>query len=214
MREQTIYGSALIASVAGLLVTAAFHPTGHQVLASAESLERLLHVTVATHALALASVGLSLHGLVGLSRHLGMARLDVTAALTAFAMAVMGVICAATASGFVAPELARSIFAAEEPTRPVWRQFFLYNGYFNQGFAKFHTVASSAAIVLWSIALLRTGFGRAAGWVGCLVGMSVAGALLSGHLPLNVHGFGLVTIAQGIWFSWVGVLLIWSPMRS
>jgi hypothetical protein len=32
-------------------------------------------------------------------------------------------------------------------------------------------------------------------------------ALLSGHLRLNVHGFGLVVLGQAIWFVTVGVLL-------
>jgi hypothetical protein len=32
-------------------------------------------------------------------------------------------------------------------------------------------------------------------------------AVLSGHLKLNVHGFGLVVLGQAVWFLVVGDLL-------
>lgn len=208
MRDDTIYGAALIGSVIGMVLTAAFHPTGHQMMASAETFAHVAAIGVAVHALALASTGVSAFGLVGLSRRLGIGRLDVVTALTAFAMAVMGVMVAASVSGFVAPVLGKMMFAADETTRPLVRHLFIYNGAINQAFAKLHTVASSIAIVLWSVAMLRTRFSRVLGAVGCVIGVLTAGALLTGRLPLNVHGFGLVVLTQGVWLVWAGVLLI------
>lgn len=214
MRDDTIYGAALIASVVGMLVTAAFHPTGHQMMASAETFARVATIGMAVHALALASTGVSAFGLVGLSRRLGIARLDVVAALVAFAMAVMGVIVAASASGFIAPVLGKMMFAADEAARPLVRHLFMYNGAINQAFAKVHTVASSAAILLWSVAMLRTRFSRALGAVGCVIGILIVAAIFTGRLRLNVHGFGLVVLAQSVWMAWAGVMLLLAKARS
>jgi hypothetical protein len=208
MREETIYGGALIVSVIGMLVTAAFHPTGHQMMASAETFARIASIGIAVHALALASTGVSAFGLVGLSLRLGIARLDVVGALVAFAMAVMGVMVAASVSGFVAPVLGKMMFAADDTARPLVRYLFMYNGAINQAFAKFHTVASSVAILLWSIAMLRTQFSRVLGGVGRVIGLATLFVILTGRLPLNVHGFGLVVLTQGVWLVWGGVLLL------
>lgn len=214
MREDKVYGGALIASVIGMLVTAAFHPTGHQMMASAETFARVAAIGIAVHTLALTSTGLSAFGLVGLSRRLGITRLDVVAALTAFAMALMGVICAASVSGFVAPALGKLMFAADEASRPLVRHLFIYNGFFNQAFARVHTVASSVAILLWSVAMLRTRFNRALGVAGCVIGALILTAILTGRLPLNVHGFGLVVLLQGAWMAWAGVLLLLAKAQS
>jgi hypothetical protein len=31
--------------------------------------------------------------------------------------------------------------------------------------------------------------------------------MLSGHVRLNVHGFGIVILAEALWLVWVGILL-------
>jgi hypothetical protein len=214
MRNETLYGSALIASVLGMTVVAATHPTGQQVIASAGDAERMGLVAAAVHALALASMGVVTFGLVGLSQRLGAGRPVVAAAAVAWAMAVMGVICAASFSGFVAPAVAKEIFAAEEGGRDVFRALFAFNGMLNQAFAKVHVVASSVAILLWSIAMLRTGFARVLGIVGCVVSVVTVAALVTGRLVMNVHGLAAVEWSQGVWLVWSGVLLIRGPAHA
>jgi len=69
-------------------------------------------------------------------------------------------------------------------------------------------VASSSAILLWSISILRSGiFSRALGIYGSFVAPLTLIAVLSGHIRLNVHGFGMVVLGQAIWFISAGVLL-------
>ena len=57
MRDQTTYGVALILSAVGLLVTAGFHPTGGQMLASRETFEHVALVNTAVHSLAIGAHG-------------------------------------------------------------------------------------------------------------------------------------------------------------
>jgi hypothetical protein len=177
-------------------------------VSSAETAETFGLLAAGVHALALASVGVTSFALVGLTRRLGVERPDVAAAAVAWAMAVMAVICAASFSGFVAPAVAKAIFAAEQADRHVLKQFFDYDGMLNQAFAKFHVVESSVAIVLWSRAMLRTGFGRALAIVGCVVPAVTVGALVTGRLVMDVHGLAIVEWSQGAWLVWSGVLLI------
>lgn len=70
-------------------------------------------------------------------------------------------------------------------------------------------VASSSAILLWSAAILATrALARWAGVLGVVVGGLVLLAFLSGRVGLDVHGFGLIVLAQGVWLVAVGVLLL------
>ncbi len=83
-----------------------------------------------------------------------------------------------------------------------------YNFYVNQGYAQVFVAASSVAILLWSIAILRK---RDLSWglgiYGCVLGTVTLLALFSGHLRLDTHGFGAVAVGQAIWFIVAGALL-------
>jgi hypothetical protein len=79
----------------------------------------------------------------------------------------------------------------------------------NQAFASVYVVGSCVAIVLWSIAILKTRqLAAGLGIYGIVLGFAIVAALFSGMLALDVHGFGLVTFTQSIWFIVAGVLLL------
>jgi hypothetical protein len=67
--------------------------------------------------------------------------------------------------------------------------------------------------VLWSIAMLRTGFGRVLGIVGCVLSVATVAALVTGNLVMDVHGLAIVEWSQGVWLVWSGVLLIRGPAQ-
>ena len=79
----------------------------------------------------------------------------------------------------------------------------------NQAFAKIFVVASSAAIGLWSCMIVR---GRvlpmALGIYGVLVAGGVLIGMMSGHLSLDAHGFGLIIFSQAIWLVTAGICLM------
>lgn len=69
-------------------------------------------------------------------------------------------------------------------------------------------VASAVAIALWSAAIVRErALARGIGLYGLLLGAVLVVAIASGHLTLDVHGFGLVTLGQAVWFVGMGVFL-------
>lgn len=200
------YGAVLVASVVGLLVTVLLHPVGAHM--TEPSFERVLLINVSIHALALVSLWLSLVGLIGLSRHLGLQRMEVAAALSAFAMAVMCATIAGSISGFVATELARSIAAADEAERSALQILHVYGRHMNGVFAKLHVAASSLAILLWSASMWRVQLSRVLPLVGgaaALVGLSI---LFNGRLHMSVHDLMVLVLGQSVWMGWTGVLMI------
>ena len=83
-----------------------------------------------------------------------------------------------------------------------------YTWLFNQACIKLYVAFGSAAIILWSTAMLREGgFGRALGVYSNVTGLVLLAGILTGVLGLGIHGFGAVVLAQGIWMMWVAVRL-------
>jgi hypothetical protein len=202
-------GALLIACALAGVAVMGLHPTPHDVTGTGAAGQ--LHLSVIVHGLAIATVPALFLGLLGLWRRLGGGE-PGTAALVTHGFALIAETCAAVASGFVATPLLRRIAAAPEDARQALDAQLLTAGLLNQGFAKTYLVASSVAIVLWSLALFRSGgMPRAAGAAGVLVGGAVLAAFFAGALHLDVHGFGAMTLLQSLWLLWVGVALLRPP---
>ena len=215
MTDERVSGLALITgSVAGI-ITMSLHPTGHELFEPGR-FAAVAHMAIAVHALALVSLPVLFLGAVGLSRRLGGTMLS-TAGLTAYAFAAVATMNAAVASGLVAPVIGREILQAASPTLEVWKLLFHYNSAVNQAFAMVYVVASSAALVLWSSAILSTrSLPRGVAIYGCVLGPLTVFAMHIGHLRLDVHGFGMIILSQAAWFITAGILLMRShaPMTS
>jgi hypothetical protein len=205
MTDDRRSGVALIAgSVAGI-ITMILHPTGKVGPGGVESMVRML---VAVHSLALASLPVLFLGAWGLSRRVARADRLAMAALVLYAFAAVAVMNAAVFDGLVAPNLIRQIITAAPEARDGWRLVFNYNSYLNQAFARVFAVASSMAIVLWSVAIVRSGaLSRGVGIYGCVLGAFTVIGMLSGLLNPDVHGFGLIIFGQALWFILIGASL-------
>ena len=148
-------------------------------------------------------------GFLGLSRHLDLNRPLVVAALIAYGFGAVAVMCAAVLSGLVATPLTGQMLEADEATRQVLNGFLNYTGLLNQGFTKVFVVASSIAVIFWSVSLWRLrGSMQALAMMGCVIGAVSVAAFFAGHLRLNVHGFGLFLFGQSLWTITLGALLL------
>lgn len=202
--------SAAIALVAGTvagLITMALHPTGHDVVSNATA-GGANTLNVAVHALALVGQPLLLAGLLVVTLRLGASRDLAVLAFICFAFAVVAVMIAAVASGLLAPEMVREIANADDSQRAGMLNALHYTGELNQAFAKVHVVFSGIALLLWSAAILRErGLSRGVAIFGIVTGVLQVAGVLSGQLRLDIHGFGLVVLLQGIWIVWLARLL-------
>lgn len=192
---------ALIAGSLGAVITMIFHPTGHDLLGQTD--EIACHnemITVAMHSLALFSSPLLLFGFFGLSRRLGLDNGLVSATLIAYLLSVFGGIFAAIINGIVAPSITRQIITADENAGQFLRLILMNNTLLNQAFTKVYIVGSSFVIIRWSLCMVRkAGFAQIIVVLGCLIGSIALLGLFSGHLRLNVHGFGLLIFGQTVW---------------
>jgi len=205
MKDERLGGSAWIVATGMMIVTMALHPTGHD-LVEPGRFEAMAARNMVVHGLAIASLPLAFLGALALARRaVEPLRLGL-AALVVYGFALVAAMLAASANGFVAPPLIRELI--EHPDSAVPEALLDYSHHFNHAFTHLYVVGSSAAILLWSIALLRTGLGRALGVYGLVVGVALPIGLIAGHLRMDVHGFGLVVLAQAVWTIAAGVSLV------
>lgn len=205
MRNEKASGVLLLAGALSFILVMMHHPTGHAMLSG--DFGRMARLNVFVHSLALAAIPIMFLGLLGLTRRLGSTDL-ATAALVLFGFAGVAVMSSAVASGFVATGIMEKMLAAGEGSREVYDVLLDYSHYVNHGYTSVYVVASSAAILLWSAAILKgRAMSRAAGVAGVLIGPAVVVAFLSGRVGLGVHGFGMIAFAQSAWLIWIGILL-------
>jgi hypothetical protein len=167
-----------------------------------------LQMAVAVHVLALLMLPVMLFGLAGLNNKLGW---DDPLAATAFIVYGFGMVAAmmsAAASGLIAPELVRRMPASDEATRQALGAMFRYTIYVNQAFAKVMVVASSLGVIGWSAAIAKSSMAsRSITIAGIVSGRFGIVGVVSGHLQLNVHGFGLYMLLHATWLVLVGARL-------
>jgi hypothetical protein len=200
-------GLALILGSAGSIITMALHPTGHDLVTPGQ-LGAVSHMVVAVHALALICLPIMFLGAWGLSRQLASPNRLSMMALVFYGFATVAVMNAAAVSGFMSPYIAKQMAEADPATHDMWHAMFHYNGQLNQAFAMLFVVAASLAILLWSVAMVKQkDFSTSAGIYGCILGPVTIVAVVSGHVTLGVHGFGMIVLCQAVWYIAIGVQL-------
>jgi hypothetical protein len=209
MTDDRRSGVALIAGSAGMIITMILHPTGK---VGPEGIDAMVRMLVGVHALALASMPVVFLGAWGLSRRVASADRLAMMALVLYAFATVAVMNAAVFDGLVAPNLIRQIVSTHDTATPGtsegWRLAFNYNSQLNQAFARVYAVASSMAILLWSVVIVRDrALARGVGIYGCVLGAITVAGVFSGRLNPDVHGFGLIIFGQALWFILSGASL-------
>lgn len=203
MKQDKTSGIALILGSLAMVVTMALHPTGHDLFAG-----RIM-LTIVVHTLAIASIPVIVFGFLGFSQRVGFENQGVSFGFVTYSFGSVAVMCAGVINGLVAPSLVRRYLDSDEATQQSIHLLVTYGGLLNNAFAKVFVVSSSVAILFWSIAIIKKGTpARIASIIGIIVGLFGILGILSGHLRMNVHGFGLLMFAQAGWTILIGVLMI------
>jgi hypothetical protein len=181
-----------------MIITMISHPGGKISPAEVDHVARML---IGVHSLAMASIPVIFLGAWGMSRRIGGADRLAWAGLVLYAVASIAVMNAAVCDGLLAPNLIRQIVSATPETRDGWRLVMNYNFQMNQAFARVYAVASSLAVVLWAVSILRNRtLGRGVGIYGVVLGAVTVAGIFSGFLTPDRHGFGMLIFGQAIWF--------------
>jgi hypothetical protein len=209
MSDDRLGGIALIAGTGMLLVTMATHPTGQDIATRSQGTV-LLNMLV--HTLAMASMPVSLLGGIALWKRLDDRSRLALSALVFFGLAMVAGTSAATISGFVAPNIIQRMQSAAAGDAKYWDAVSHLSWWMNQAFARVLVLATWTAIWLWSVAMRR---GQSLiPWVanyGLVLAPLVLLVVGSGHIQLDVHGFGAVVLLQSVWFVAAGVGLYRLP---
>jgi hypothetical protein len=206
MTEDRITGLALIAASVGVIVVLGLHPSGKDLFVPGQS-DSAARKLIAVHSMALACLPVWFFGACGLSRRFGILW-TARAALVTYAFAVMAMMNAMVVDGLVSPGLGREIVNTSGTVGQAWRIAFNYNSLVDQAFMRVFLVASSIAIVLWSVSIVKSvELSRGAAIYGCALGATTVIALLSGQLDRHAHIFGMVIIGQALWFLLIGASL-------
>lgn len=209
-----IAGALLVTGSAAQVLTALLHPeSGPALLDPAHG-----GVGPAWYAAHLLGVGVwPVFGvaLVLLGRELARRgeRLLPLAGLSVFVPAAAAAALSGVLGGFVRPVLAARYVAAPVGDQGVLRAVYEYNTLVNETLADAYQVALALSVVLWSVALVRTGTSgeRVLGWIGAVGGVAAAGAFLGGLLSVDAadfHVFVLVNLGHAAWFAALGALLL------
>lgn len=207
-------GIALIAGSIGGLITMAIHPTSAGVLTPAQ-FERLAVVSGIAHSLAMISFLLIALGAFGLTQRLAAPDRLAFSGLVVYLFAGVAVLIATAVSGFIIPSIMRHMIRDTPAAAPQWHIVIDSIFQINQAFSRIYTVATSAAIILWSASALRNGgISRGIAIYGCIASSVLIVAICIGHLKLNVHGMAVVVLAQAIWLIAAGTQLRNDPATT
>src|SRR5205085_11732113 len=209
MKTKSIYGLALIVGMMAGIVTMAFHPTGFDPSATAETVAHKMSILVAVRTLALMSIPLLVFGFAGLTMRAGWHRPEALLAFIIYALSAVALMFAGIADGLINAALIPQMTGAIDPKLQAVKAALSYNFQLNQACAKVFVVGSSLAIVLWSIGFFRLATReRRIGIFGCVVSFVALAGLLSGHITMSAHGFGLIVLLQAAWVIAVGVSML------
>lgn len=212
MRDERIYGIALILGTVAFVGTGALHPTGKQLLASADAFTRDAPINVLAHSLALIGLWLTAFGIVGLARRIGMQRPDITAGVVAYAIVLVLISLAGVVDGVVSTRLAGAYVSSDiESERKVLAGFMQYSYNLASSISRVYVTGTAIAVLLWSWAIWRTGFDRWLPWVGVVISVVGLGAQALGNLRMDVRDVIVLALGQGIWFVWAGIVLYRAP---
>jgi len=206
MTDNRMSGLVLLAASAGLILTLSLHPSGRIAPAQIDQMVRKL---VAVHSLGLATLPLTFLGALGLARVLASPNRLGIVGLVLYGFAAVAMLCGVVADGLVTPSLLREMVAASPgtSTSDAVRMVFKYNDYLDMALVQVSMVASTAAIAVWSVAIVRSAtLPRGVAIYGLILGVVALLAVFSGALNPE-HAIHIVVVSQCSWFVIVGILL-------
>lgn len=209
--EKWIYGWILV--VAPILATgfAMIHPSldTHELAGVLKELNAGATFNGWVHGSLIGLYMILVAGFCGFSRYLGLDRPLVVVALVAYVFGAFAMLGAAVVNGFALSLFAQRYAGAQPDQFIAIKASINAMGSISGTWAGIGAVASSAAIALWSVALLSPAVqSRAIGVFGLLLGIATSVMLVTGTLILNVHGFLLLVISQAAWTIAVGFQLL------
>jgi hypothetical protein len=199
-------------AVAGLLsvLLMTHHPSvgSHAIADAVDEIATKAVTSKVVHGTLIALMVALIYAFVEFSAHLGLRRAPVRAALIAYVIGSGALIGAALISGFLISSLGLVYAHARPDELDAMRHLLNLSGLANRTLANFGVVAISAAILLWSIALLQREPRHVwIGLLGVIAAVAPVALIALDIIRLDVSGMTIVVVCQTVWYVLVGVAL-------
>lgn len=183
------------------LFVAFTHPTGHE--GGGHHAMELL--SGAVHAVAIFGQILLTFGALAMARTVWTAdSLGAWFGFTLFAAGTVAGLSAAMMSGFITPQYLTAPAGTSAATLDILREMARLSMRINQAFGFAHQFFVAGAVLVWALSWPRGGVGGMAlqlgGIIAGLGSLGVLAWLLHNGSRLDPHIFGVITIAQALWF--------------
>ena len=206
MSDARLGGAAMIAAAIAGMITMMLHPTSKDMFVPGQ-VSMIATLGWVIHIFAIISVPFAFLGALALARYMDSPNRLAITALAVYGVALVAIVIAPTLSGLVAVPIIQKL-VLEPQSAAQWKPLAEYTGYLNQAFARIYTLLAAIAIALWSVPMARTRIlSRATGIYGLVISPVIFIVVGSGHVKLDVHGFGAVVLLQGIWLIATGAAL-------
>jgi hypothetical protein len=210
-----VAGISLVVAAVLEVFAMAHHPTitTPNILDAIQQITRFRQLDGLVHGVLMALLLVVLYGLSEFILRRDVSRPAIRAGLIAYSCGVLVMLGAGMVSGFILPGVLSLTPHASATDLDINLQLILLCRALNQSCANFATVVLSAGITFWSYDLLRreTGWRRALGSAGLIVGMIPAIALITGVLHLDVQGMTAVVLLQSLWSGGIGIGFLRDP---
>lgn len=208
--DRTAYGWIIIVGSLAALAGMAVHPTGGpDIMENVRNLVEDGAFNMAVHFSLIVIYLVLVLGFVGLSDWLGLGRISVRGGLVAYCASVIAGIAAAV-SGPIAMRTMAFAYSSATPDKADYIvSAFRVAGAQNYGWGRMWMIALSAAILLWSIELVRrTGFAKILAFGGFLVGAAGVIGIPLALIPLTPGALVILVFGQTAWSVGAGILLV------
>jgi hypothetical protein len=188
-------GTALMVSIAMIIFTMVLHPSG----GSIEYIQKIATTIIVSHSIAIIAMPLTLLGFWGLTRKLEDESMISLAAFVVGCLGLFAGVCAAAINGLALPLFVNRYIGATPEAMEAIKPIIKYSSSLNHAFDFIFMGSCCLAILLWSIAILKTrSLPRWLGWTGIILVASVAIIAATGFTLVDLKGFrifigGLVT---------------------
>ena len=195
-----------LAAVGGMAV----HPTGGpNIMENVRNLVENGGFNSAVHFFLVATYLVLVLGFVGLSDWIGLDRLAVRGALIAYCASTV----AGTAAAISGPIAMRTMAFAYSEATPDKADYivsaFRVAGAQNYAWGRMWMIALSAAMLLWSVELVRRqGFARMVACAGFIVGAAGVVGIPLALVPLTPGALVILVLGQAAWSVGAGLLLL------
>lgn len=197
-------GLALIAFTVLLVFTMVLHPAG----GSVQYLIKITRLIVITHGIAIFSLPVGWVGFWGLTQKLGTQRFTVLLGFSMMSLGLIAAMMAGATNGIIMPIFLQDYAEATAQQLDAMKPVLRYSFAINHAFDYIYTGAFCAAVLCWSITILRTRLLPVwLGWAGITIALGAMIVFSLGMQANSLQGFRLFVTAIVIWILLVGVTL-------